>query len=334
MVQKGKVEETILESVPQLVIQVYNTYLLGEIMNMPLFTIFSISLSALSLSNTVWYYAYWNLFRCKPIRDVPSSLSLYNYKLSGVKDGRCSFSKPSGNVDEIEMGDTKLLSVTIGTVLNDSSRIPDEDSKLDLPKKNVSAASLEIEIVRPDHQDNGEDFLVDPEMDAPAASNSMVALGMDEMGCEIEVAGVPAGHALDTSLCASTDSLPLSNVHDELRDAQDVIAQLQLEKRRMLEEMNRMQQELLLLSSNSRDSSSPAAAISRPVSELRTLRRLSHDDPFQMVRLFLLLSHCFVLILHQVWHAALKLQSVARGHFGRRLFRNRCQFIQQQLLNE
>jgi hypothetical protein len=103
------------------------------------------------------------------------------------------------------------------------------------------------------------------------------------------------------------------------------------------EQMNRMQQELLSLSSNARDSSSAVAAISRPVSELRSLRRLSHDDPFQMVCqtvFFTMTSHCFVLILHQVWHAALKLQSVARGHFGRRLFRKRCQFIQQQPLNK
>ncbi len=54
MVQKGKVEETILESIPQLVIQLINTMLLGQINDMPVFTIFSISLSVLSLSNTMW----------------------------------------------------------------------------------------------------------------------------------------------------------------------------------------------------------------------------------------------------------------------------------------
>ncbi len=101
LVQKGKVEETILESFPQLIIQLLNTALLGQLQNMPLLTIFSISFSVMSLTSTIWYYAYWNLFEFKYIRDVPSSLSLYNYKLSGVTDGPLSFSKAMREVAEI-----------------------------------------------------------------------------------------------------------------------------------------------------------------------------------------------------------------------------------------
>ena len=101
MVQKGKVEETILESMPQLVIQLLNTWFLGQIRNIPNLTLFSISLSILSIGNTIWYYAYWNLFKCKPIRDVPSTLSLYNYKLSGVDDGFLCFGKPSHQVADM-----------------------------------------------------------------------------------------------------------------------------------------------------------------------------------------------------------------------------------------
>jgi pimeloyl-ACP methyl ester carboxylesterase len=46
----------------------------------------------LSLSSTVCYYAYWNLYQCTSIRNVPSSLSLYNYKLSGVDEHNEPFS--------------------------------------------------------------------------------------------------------------------------------------------------------------------------------------------------------------------------------------------------
>jgi hypothetical protein len=40
------------------------------------------------------YYAYWNLFHCT------FSLSLYNYKLSGVTDGPLSFAKAMTEVAE------------------------------------------------------------------------------------------------------------------------------------------------------------------------------------------------------------------------------------------
>jgi len=155
MVQKGKVEETILESVPQLIIQLINGYLLGELAKMPVFAVFSISLSVLSLSNTIWYYAYWNLFRCRPIRDVPSSLSLYNYKLSGVEEGMFSFGKPSHDVSEIEMAERdKMLSVTIAdSVLNEVStnEWPDSGVQISsLPKKSRAARESEIEVASPE----------------------------------------------------------------------------------------------------------------------------------------------------------------------------------------
>jgi hypothetical protein len=143
---------------------------------MPVFTIFSISLSVLSLSNTIWcvfianpmicrlhyssrYYAYWNLFRCKPIRDVPSSLSLYNYKLSGVKDGVFSFAQPSHNVVELELSDLdKMLSVTItGSVLNAESALPEDSSVVandKMPRKLAPGDLLGIELAR--QPDEGE----------------------------------------------------------------------------------------------------------------------------------------------------------------------------------
>ena len=60
MVQKGKVEETVLESVPQLIIQIVNIVLLNQLRGaqsagIPPLAIFSISLSVMSLTSTVWY---------------------------------------------------------------------------------------------------------------------------------------------------------------------------------------------------------------------------------------------------------------------------------------
>jgi hypothetical protein len=140
MVQKGKVEETVLESVPQLVIQLVNGYLLGQ--HFQGFAIFSIALSVLSLSNTVWNFAYWNLFRCKPIRDVPSSLSLYNYKLSGVKEGMFSFGKLSrdvSSVNELEMADIWRRELTNVTVLDDSSTTAEDDDYNDIDTMPIMA---------------------------------------------------------------------------------------------------------------------------------------------------------------------------------------------------
>jgi hypothetical protein len=110
----------------------------------------------------VWYYAYWNLFRCKPIRDVPSSLSLYNYKLSGVKEGLFSFSKLSHDVisvNEIEMAEQdNTLSVTIAdTVDRSGTAANDHDKPIDvLPKKIHTEGGSEIEVVRPHNTESDE----------------------------------------------------------------------------------------------------------------------------------------------------------------------------------
>jgi hypothetical protein len=160
MVQKGKVEETVLESVPQLVIQLVNGYLLGEISQMQGFAVFSISLSVLSLSNTMWYYAYWNLFRCKPIRDIPCTLSLYNYKLSGVKEGNFSFAKPSHDVGmserendllNVSIDDSTLIDANISTVEMGPIRQYGSPTTI----TNVAGGS-EIEVARPDFANPGD----------------------------------------------------------------------------------------------------------------------------------------------------------------------------------
>jgi hypothetical protein len=113
MVQKGKVEETILESVPQLMVQLINAWMLDELGMMQPLAILSIAFSLCSLSNTVWYYGYWNLFRCMPIRDLPCALALYNYKLNGVSDGESSFSI---SMKRIKIAPVEMSSVGVRVV--------------------------------------------------------------------------------------------------------------------------------------------------------------------------------------------------------------------------
>ena len=129
MVQKSKFEETVLESVPQLTIQLINTYLLGQINDIPPLTIFSICFSCCSLSNTIWFYGYWTLFRGIPIRDVPCTLALYNYKLVNVSDGDFSFSKSTKRLVK-QSADVELTSV--GDV-----DIDQEGSLLQIPEKDT-----------------------------------------------------------------------------------------------------------------------------------------------------------------------------------------------------
>jgi len=152
MVQKGKVEETVLESIPQLAIQLVNTWLLGQLQPMPPLTFFSISLSVLSISNTIWYYAYWNLFRCMPIRDVPSTLALYNYKLSGVTDGVLSFAKPWRDVAKLDLSaiDTmEMESVTVGgMVLNDGSASREQPAQISPISTNGMWHAPAVELAR------------------------------------------------------------------------------------------------------------------------------------------------------------------------------------------
>jgi hypothetical protein len=231
MAQKCKVEETIFESVPQLVIQLINGYLLGEIANMPAFAKLSVCLSALSLSSTIWCYAYWNLVRCKPIRDGPSSLFLYNYKLSGVKDGMFSFGKPSHDVMEIEMAERdNMLSITIAdSVLNDDSTYVGAESDAQsssLPKKSRAARPSEIEVAHPEHADD------------PVAADDV----------------------------ADVDALYLQT---QLDAARDFIAKLEAEKRQIAEEHKRVKQVLLELSVSSQSSAAVVPAVADVLADSR-----------------------------------------------------------------
>jgi hypothetical protein len=288
MAQKGKVEETILESVPQLVIQLINGYLLGEIANMPAFAMLSICLSALSLSSTIWYYAYWNLFRCKPIRDGPSSLSLYNYKLSGVKEGMFSFGKPSHDVMEIEMAERdNMLSITIAdSVLNEDSTYvgaASDAQSSSLPKKSRAARQSEIEVATPEHADD------------PVAAND----------------------------AADVDALYLQT---QLDAARDLIVRLEAEKCQIAEEHKRVKQVLLRLSVSSQSSAAVVPSVADVLAD-------SRNQPHEMVQPTLHTLY-FVLMCEQVQHAAMKVQSVMRGHFGRCMFRARCSSVARDLIDD
>ena len=288
MAQKCKVEETIFESVPQLVIQLINGYLLGEIANMPAFAKLSVCLSALSLSSTIWCYAYWNLVRCKPIRDGPSSLFLYNYKLSGVKDGMFSFGKPSHDVMEIEMAERdNMLSITIAdSVLNEDSTYVGSESDAQsssLPKKSRAARPSEIEVAHPEHADD------------PVAGNDV----------------------------ADVDALYLQT---QLDAARDFIAKLEAEKRQIAEEHKRVKQVLLKLSVSSQSSAAVVPSVADVLAD-------SRNQPHEMVQPTLYTPY-FVLMREQVQHAATKVQSVMRGHFGRCMFRARCSSVARELIDE
>jgi len=308
MVQKGKVEETILESIPQLVIQLVNTWMLGQLQSMPALTVFSISLSVISLTNTVWYYAYWNLFRCMPIRDVPSTLSLYNYKLGGVKDGAFSFAKASAEIVEIELSEIeKMQSVTVsGTMLNDDDAGDEQPGQL--PPKNammhLSAAP------RSGTSDAG--VLNAPVVLSPGAGG--MKLGAVESDAEIFRLH-RENHEQKAEITTLRESKKVNEASiSALREEKHQMLQ---DKKQMEAEINRMRLELQRLSSVALDSAgafTPAAVHNTHVAAVAGSNGSSTSP--------------------RITRAAIALQSVARGRIGRRLFQARCSQVAQQLMSE
>jgi hypothetical protein len=268
-----------------MVIQLLNAYYLDEISRMPPFAIFSISLSVLSLSNTMWYYAYWNLFRCKPIRDVPSSLSLYNYKLSGVKDGKFSFGKTSHDVNEFELSQKdNMLSVTIGdTVLNDDYKPSGLNSGEDdfvLPKKAGSAGGLEIEFVRPCQDAPEAEAVVDEDV-APAPVSSLISSPF-ESGSAFEILNDGAG--IDDTANRNENFPSLELLQSQLIAARSMISKLKNEKLSMSQEIERMKEQLLQLSTSTRDCVAMIVPGTNDVPNRHdVVTRYAADDPFEMV---------------------------------------------------
>ena len=289
MVQKGKVEETILESIPQLAIQLVNTWMLGQLQTMPTLTIFSISLSVISLTNTVWYYAYWNLFRCMPIRDVPSTLALYNYKLSGVTDGAFSFAKASSEVVEIEMSEVEkmMMSVTIsGTVLND---VHSRDEQLgQLPPRNAMGHASAAELAK------------------------MIDVGVSNAAADVSKC---AGDSM--SGIAENDA-GVSRLRQELQDKEAEIEKLrkiQEEKEAeivKLQEAN-LQMEAMMNSLRLELQRLPSVAVEANVA-LHITHTAAADDVIGGI-----VDGDHSSNSPRVTRAAITLQSVTRGHLGRRL---------------
>jgi hypothetical protein len=312
MVQKGKVEETVLESLPQLAIQIINTWMLGQLQSIPPLTVFSISLSVLSLTNTMWYYAYWNLFRCMSIRDVPSTLALYNYKLSGVKDGAFSFAKASREVVEIELSDIeKMQSVTIsGSVLNGNGA---QEEQLDrLPTRN--ALGQVSELVR------SSDAGVLSAVHSQSSRDGKLATAQQE----IELTRLPAEQQAVVSKLQDEkrqmeaensklrwENKRLSQIEAEKRNLEAEKYHIEAEKRDMEAEISQLRREIQRLSSPALASEGASAlghAIRAPdASDINFDRDDRSSDS----------------TLAHVARAAVALQSVTRGHLGRRLFRAR-----------
>ena len=298
MVQKGKVEETILESIPQLAIQLVNTWILGQLDSMPALTIFSVSLSVISLTNTVWYYAYWNIFRCMPIRDVPSTLSLYNYKLSGVTDGAFSFAKASSEVVEIELSEIeKLKSVTIsGMVLND---VYSGDEQLgQLPPKNAMGHASAADVAKTTDAGVSNTAVVVSEY----ARNSMSGIAEN-----------------DAEVSKLRQELQEKNAENEqlretMEEKEAEIVRLREAIQLMEAEMNSLRLELPRL---------PSVAVGHADSRANGALHIKHTAAADDVICGIVdcdhLSNS-----PRVTRAAVTLQSVARGHLGRRLFQVRC----------
>jgi hypothetical protein len=298
MVQKGKVEETVLESIPQLAIQILNTWQLGQLQRIPPLTIFSISLSALSLTNTIWYYSYWNLFRCMPIRDVPSTLALYNYKLSGVEDGPLSFAKTSSEVVDVELSAMEMMSVTVGgTVLNDGSACDEQLGQLP-PQKNEKGRASAAELTRAsDAGVSGLPVLRSPSDVMPDTDAEMCRLRQENQEKEAEIAQLREE----------------KRQQNEEKEAD--IAQLQ-------KEISRLRLELQRLPNVALDSAGTGAQAAAHVTQaaaagggnINGINASASPPP--------------------ATRAAITLQSVTRGHLGRRLFQARCSQLARELMNE
>jgi hypothetical protein len=299
MVKKGKVEETILESIPQLAIQLCNTWLLGQLNNMPPFTIFSISLSVISLANTMWYYAYWNLFRCMPIRDVPSTLALYNYKLSGVTDGAFSFAKTSNEVVEIELSDIDKLKIV--TIANSSALNCDDASHQihQLPQSSTMVHKLDPA--------GSVDFNAPQSIDL-CDSKAGVTGNVTE-NCEIHLENQKKNESLS-----------------QLRKARAHIAILQQEMQQMEAEMYSLRLEIESRKSVScaRESADSPAQITVNMISAGPTNPASTDCSKDG----LCSSHSYL-----VARAAITVQSVTRGHIGRLRFQEIIRQVTQQLLS-
>ena len=295
MVKKGKVEETILESIPQLAIQLCNTWILGQLNNMPPFTIFSVSLSVVSLANTMWYYAYWNLFRCMPIRNVPSTLALYNYKLSGVTDGAFSFAKTSQEVVEIELSDMDKLKMV--TIVNPSALNCDEGAiqSPQLPPTNAMVHKLK-----------------------PSSVCLNTTPSSDRCDSKVEVT---AEEALNCGIYRQNQEI--TKCLSKLRKARVHVESLQQEMQQMEAEMN-----ILRLEIENKKGASCALESAASIAQ-ETINMIVAAASTDCAGYCASCSHS-----HFDTRAAITIQSVTRGHIGRLRFQDYCSQVTQQRLSE
>jgi uncharacterized membrane protein YdbT with pleckstrin-like domain len=300
MVQKGKVEETILESVPQLAIQLLNTWLLGQLQSMPLLTIFSISLSTISLTNTIWYYAYWNLFRCMSIRDVPCALSLYNYKLHGVEDGLLSFAKSSHVIDKVTS---------------------EEIQKLKESKTTCSCAAL--------NSNNSADL----ELGSPSPALITEAVPSIDSVQIYTASGVSTEqtHSSFKALEAATQSSRsyLENKDraaalSDLRRKHAQIASMKEDQRRLESEMEMLKAQLERVKLHSKF----ALVSANTPKHIAALETLAINSANNDINHHSQSRYCMT-------QAAVTIQSVTRGHIGRHRFQElRLQPVEREILND
>jgi len=142
-----------------------------------------------------------------------------------------------------------------------------------------------------------------------SAANAAVAHGLHASLVEDVL---DDGSGSDADIVSDDNPPSVVILQDQLRAAQRMIVKLEAEKRRMAEEVSKMKLELLHLSVLPQVSH---ADVSLDLHTGSDVRRLSEESSFETV-----------------WHAALKVQRVMRGHFGRCLFRSSCRELQNELL--
>jgi hypothetical protein len=157
-----------------------------------------------------------------------------------------------------------------------------------------------------------------------AQSSSLPKKSRAARQSEIEVAHPE--HADDPVAAGDVADVDALYLQSQLDAARDFIAKLEAEKRQIAEEHKRVKQVLLGLSVSSQSSAAVVPSVADVLAD-------SRNQPHEMVQPTLYTLY-FVLMREQVQHAATKVQSVMRGHFGRCMFRARCSSVAQELIDE
>jgi hypothetical protein len=157
-----------------------------------------------------------------------------------------------------------------------------------------------------------------------AQSSSLPKKSRAARQSEIEVANPE--HADDPVAANDAADVDALYLQTQLDAARELIAKLEAENCQIAEEHKRVKQVLLRLSVSSQSSAAVVPSVADVLAD-------SRNQPHEMVQPTLHTLY-FVLMCEQVQHAAMKVQSVMRGHFGRCTFRARCISATKELMDD